>query len=175
MYGRLRNMSNSLDSFLTRIGDVTIERVTPRGSPRSSDQGVDQGDVPPDTAINDLPSQTVNDDSSDLSSGESADGEREKKNDTSQPDEIEEVRSEGSGDDMDLDETIDTQIGVRMESERQQSESSSPEDDVEPVNILDTLPLEGSYILYRSIVIFQYLRPCSIPRSVTETELHFYR
>ena len=161
MYGRLQNMSNSLDSFLTRIGDVTIERVTPRGSPGSSDQGVEHGDIPADAAINDLASQTANDDSSNVSSEDSADVEREKKNENSQPDDIEEIRSEGSGDDMDLDETIDTQIGVRMESERQHSESSSPEDDGEHVNILDTLPLEGAYpyemIFLKNILLFKII------------------
>ncbi|XP_054001381.1 uncharacterized protein LOC128888506 isoform X3 [Hylaeus anthracinus] len=45
---------------------------------------------------------------------------------------------------MDLDETIDSQIGVRMESERHHSQPE--EDDEEPVNILDTLPLEGAPI-----------------------------
>lgn len=148
-------MSNSLDSFLTRIGDVTIERVTPRGSPRSGDQRIEQIETLNNATINDLGSQTANDDSSDLSSVESADVEREKKIEIVQPDDIEEVRFEGSGDDMDLDETIDTQIGVRMESERQHSGPSSPDDDAEPVNILDTLPLEGQYKkAKRSITIF---------------------
>jgi len=88
-------------------------------------------------------SQVTNDESSDESSGETTDGEQEKKMGALQSEEIEEIRSEGSGDDMDLDETIDSQIGVRVESERQQHHPSQEEDDEEQVNILDTLPLEG--------------------------------
>ncbi|XP_011880428.1 PREDICTED: uncharacterized protein LOC105568957 isoform X1 [Vollenhovia emeryi] len=90
--------------------------------------------------------QAANDESSDESSGETTDGEQEKKLDALQSEEIEEIRSEGSGDDMDLDETIDSQIGVRVESERQQHHPSPEDDDEEQVNILDTLPLEGAPI-----------------------------
>nr|XP_033325111.1 uncharacterized protein LOC117219783 isoform X2 [Megalopta genalis] len=137
-------MSNSLDSFLTRIGDVTIERVTPRSGPKSNEP-VSLNETSTNTTMNNVEPQTGNDESSEESSGETSDGEQEKKNDAIQSEEIEEIRSEGSGDDMDLDETIDSQIGVRMESERLHH-SQAEEDDEEPVNILDTLPLEGAPI-----------------------------
>ncbi|OAD61895.1 Helicase ARIP4 [Eufriesea mexicana] len=133
-------MSNSLDSFLTRIGDVTIERVTPRSGPKPNETMM-SNETATNTNMNNVEPQTGNDESSDESSGETSDGEHDKKNDTLQSEEIEEIRSEGSGDDMDLDETIDSQIGVRVESERQHH-SQVEEDDEEPVNILDTLPLE---------------------------------
>lgn len=135
-------MSNSLDSFLTRIGDVTIERVTPRSGSKPNEALI-SNETSTNTNMNNIEPQTGNDESSEESSGETSDGEHEKKNDTLQSEEIEEIRSEGSGDDMDLDETIDSQIGVRMESERHHSQPE--EDDEEPVNILDTLPLEGLY------------------------------
>lgn len=136
-------MSNSLDSFLTRIGDVTIERVTPRGGPKSNEAAV-QNEPSTNTNMNNAEPQTANEESSEESSGESSDGEQEKKHGALNSEEIEEIRSEGSGDDMDLDETIDSQIGVRVDSERQ-SHCPPEEDDEEPVNILDTLPLEGLY------------------------------
>ncbi|XP_043804233.1 uncharacterized protein LOC122721070 isoform X1 [Apis laboriosa] len=136
-------MSNSLDSFLTRIGDVTIERVTPRSGPKPNET-VMSTETATNTNMNNIESQTGNDESSEESSSETSDGEHDKKNDTLQSEEIEEIRSEGSGDDMDLDETIDSQIGVRAESERHHSQVE--EDDEEPVNILDTLPLEGAPI-----------------------------
>jgi len=135
-------MSNSLDSFLTRIGDVTIERVTPRGGSKSSETNMMSNEIGTNANLN-AESQVTNDESSDESSGETTDGEQEKKIDALQSEEIEEIRSEGSGDDMDLDETIDSQIGVRVESDRQQHQPSQEEDDEEQVNILDTLPLEG--------------------------------
>lgn len=135
-------MSNSLDSFLTRIGDVTIERVTPRGGPKSGEASMMTSETATSANMNTEP-QATNDESSDESSGETTDGEQEKKLDAMQSEEIEEIRSEGSGDDMDLDETIDSQIGVRVDSERQQLHPSPEEDDEEQVNILDTLPLEG--------------------------------
>lgn len=138
----VHTMSNSLDSFLTRIGDVTIERVTPRGGPKSSETNMMTSETSTSTNMNVEP-QATNDESSDESSGETTDGEQEKKLDALQSEEIEEIRSEGSGDDMDLDETIDSQITVRVESERQQHHVSPEEDDEEQVNILDTLPLEG--------------------------------
>lgn len=144
----MSTMSNSLDSFLTRIGDVTIERVTSRSSSKSTETNMMSNET--GTNLN-AESQVTNDESSDESSGETTDGEQEKKIDALQSEEIEEIRSEGSGDDMDLDETIDSQIGVRVESERQQSQE---EDDEEQVNILDTLPLEG---LSTNIVIKQFV------------------
>lgn len=135
-------MSNSLDSFLTRIGDVTIERVTPRGGSKPIETSMMTNETTTGANMNAEP-QTANDESSDESSGETTDGEQEKKLDALQSEEIEEIRSEGSGDDMDLDETIDSQIGVRIDSDRQQHHPSQEEDDEEQVNILDTLPLEG--------------------------------
>ncbi|KAM0735425.1 Helicase ARIP4 [Formica fusca] len=138
-------MSNSLDSFLTRIGDVTIERVTPRGGSKPSETNMMTNETATGANINTEP-QATNDESSDESSGETTDGEQEKKLDALQSEEIEEIRSEGSGDDMDLDETIDSQIGVRIDSDRQQHHPSQEEDDEEQVNILDTLPLEGAPI-----------------------------
>ncbi|XP_034183162.2 uncharacterized protein LOC117605678 isoform X1 [Osmia lignaria lignaria] len=137
-------MSNSLDSFLTRIGDVTIERVTPRSGSKPNETMM-SNETSTNTSMNNVEPQTGNDESSEESSGETSDGEHEKKNDALQSEEIEEIRSEGSGDDMDLDETIDSQIGVRVESEHQHH-SQPEEDDDEPVNILDTLPLEGAPI-----------------------------
>lgn len=134
-------MSNSLDSFLTRIGDVTIERVTPRGGSKPIETSMMTNETTTGANMNAEP-QTANDESSDESSGETTDGEQEKKLDALQSEEIEEIRSEGSGDDMDLDETIDSQIGVRIDSDRQHHPSQE-EDDEEQVNILDTLPLEG--------------------------------
>lgn len=136
-------MSNSLDSFLTRIGDVTIERVTPRGGPKPSEANMMTSETATSATNMNAEPQATNDESSDESSGETTDGEQEKKLDVLQSEEIEEIRSEGSGDDMDLDETIDSQIGVRVESDRQQHHPSPEEDDEEQVNILDTLPLEG--------------------------------
>ncbi|KAL6259656.1 hypothetical protein P5V15_009572 [Pogonomyrmex californicus] len=138
-------MSNSLDSFLTRIGDVTIERVTPRGGSKPDEANMMTSETTTSANMNAEPHAT-NDESSDESSGETTDGEQEKKLHVLQSEEIEEIRSEGSGDDMDLDETIDSQIGVRMESERQQHHPSPEDDDDEQVNILDTLPLEGAPI-----------------------------
>lgn len=135
-------MSNSLDSFLTRIGDVTIERVTPRGGSKPSEANMMTSETATSANMNAEP-QATNDESSDESSGETTDGEQEKKLDAMQSEEIEEIRSEDSGDDMDLDETIDSQIGVRVESERMQNQPSPEDDDEEHVNILDTLPLEG--------------------------------
>ncbi|CAL7951520.1 unnamed protein product [Xylocopa violacea] len=137
-------MSNSLDSFLTRIGDVTIERVIPRSGSKPN-EAVMSNETSTNTAMNNVEPQTGNDESSEESSGETSDGEHDKKNDRLHSEEIEEIRSEGSGDDMDLDETIDSQIGVRVESERQHH-SQPEDDDEEPVNILDTLPLEGAPI-----------------------------
>lgn len=133
-------MSNSLDSFLTRIGDVTIERVTPRGGSKPNETSMMTNEAATGANMNAEP-QATNDESSDESSGETTDGEQEKKLDALQSEEIEEIRFEGSGDDMDLDETIDSQIGVRIDSDRQQHHQE--EDDEEQVNILDTLPLEG--------------------------------
>ncbi|XP_015123185.1 uncharacterized protein LOC107045422 [Diachasma alloeum] len=141
-------MSNSLDSFLTRIGDVTIERVAPRSTPRSNVSGGTDEVTMTSTGSN-QGVQGCNDDDSEETGGETSDGETERKNLSMHRDDLrshEEMNSEGSGDDMDLDETIDTEIGVRMDLERQQSESSCPDDDVEAVNILDTLPLEGAPI-----------------------------
>lgn len=133
-------MSNSLDSFLTRIGDVTIERVTPRGGSRSSDRGDSCHDRGNKSNLN---SRSLSDRDSEGTGGEASDVEEEKKNEPMAHDDLDEIHSDGSGDDMDLDETIDTEIGVRVDSERQHSESSFQDDDVEAVNILDTLPLEG--------------------------------
>ncbi|XP_017875350.1 uncharacterized protein LOC108622159 isoform X2 [Ceratina calcarata] len=137
-------MSNSLDSFLTRIGDVTIERVTPRSGSKPNEIAM-SNETSTNTNMNNVEPQTGNDESSEESSGETSDGEHDKKNDALQSEEVEEIRSEGSGDDMDLDETIDSQIGVRVEPERQHH-SQPEDDDEEPVNILDTLPLEGAPI-----------------------------
>ncbi|XP_011301973.1 uncharacterized protein [Fopius arisanus] len=140
-------MSNSLDSFLTRIGDVTIERVAPRNNPRSSTSGTDDVTM---TSSSNQSVQGMNDEDSEETGGETSDGELERKALSLHREDLrrsnEDMNSEGSGDDMDLDETIDTEIGVRMDLERQQSESSCPDDDVEAVNILDTLPLEGAPI-----------------------------
>jgi len=144
-------MSNSLDSFLTRIGDVTIERVTPRGGPKPGEASMMTSETATSANMSHVEPQATNDESSDESSGETTDGEQEKKLDALQSEEIEEIRSEGSGDDMDLDETIDSQIGVRVESERQQHHPSPEEDDEEQVNILDTLPLEGKKYMYMYI------------------------
>ncbi|XP_043461443.1 uncharacterized protein LOC122498019 isoform X2 [Leptopilina heterotoma] len=148
-------MSNSLDSFLTRIGDVTIERVTPRGTARIPEQNL----IPPETSMSvNLtpigPPRRLHDESSDDSSGELSDGDIEKKNRQLHLDEMDDMHAECSADDMDLDETIDSQIGVRMDSERQHRGSSpldddeidDDDDDVDGVNILDTLPLEGAPI-----------------------------
>lgn len=146
-------MSNSLDSFLTRIGDVTIERVTPRGGSKPIETNM----METTTANMNTEPQTANDESSDESSGETTDGEQEKKLDALQSEEIEEIRSEGSGDDMDLDETIDSQIGVRIDSDRQQHHPSQEDDDEEQVNILDTLPLEGWFVKNVDINIYSIL------------------
>lgn len=125
-------MSNSLDSFLTRIGDVTIERLAPRSSDEPEDRSAGKSASNPDT-------QTGNDDDSE-SGGDTSDGDEERKNIM----ESNVIQSEGSGDDMDLDETIDTEIGVRIDSERQRTPSPCQDEDDDAVNILDTLPLEGN-------------------------------
>ncbi|XP_051163279.1 uncharacterized protein LOC127282816 isoform X2 [Leptopilina boulardi] len=149
-------MSNSLDSFLTRIGDVTIERVTPRGTARVPEQNVIPSDASMSVNLTPIcPPRRLHDQSSDDSSGELSDGDLEKKNRALHLDEMDDIHAECSADDMDLDETIDSQIGVRMDSERQHRGSSlldedeiddDDDDDVEGVNILDTLPLEGAPI-----------------------------
>ena len=143
-------MSNSLDSFLTRIGDVTIERVTPRGAPRVPEQAPAPTDIPMSVDLTPLgPPRREHDESSDDFSGDTSDGDHEKKREFLHPDELDEIQAGCSADDMDLDETIDTQIGVRMDSERQHTNSSPLDDEddddeeVDGVNILDTLPLEG--------------------------------
>lgn len=134
--------SSDMDSFLTRIGDVTIERVNPgRSSKDSAEQAVAAGS-------NSSANVTANDDdSSDESVAESSDGESHEKR--LFPEDDVEVHSEGSGDDMDLDETIDSQIGVRLDPEKQMlhhDHDDDDDDDLEPVNILDSLPLEGAPI-----------------------------
>ncbi|KAL7292363.1 hypothetical protein TKK_0013965 [Trichogramma kaykai] len=82
--------------------------------------------------------------------------EKEKKSKTENTNSrIEEIKAEGSPNDMDLDETIDSQIRLRMEAPREQlhplelrGTGENEEDDIEinPVNILDSLPLEGAPI-----------------------------
>ncbi|CAB0033368.1 unnamed protein product [Trichogramma brassicae] len=82
--------------------------------------------------------------------------EKEKKSKTENTNSrIEEIKAEGSPNDMDLDETIDSQIRLRMEAPRDQMHplelrgtGENEEDDIEinPVNILDSLPLEGAPI-----------------------------
>ncbi|XP_046478316.1 uncharacterized protein [Neodiprion pinetum] len=138
------NMSNSdMDSFLTRIGDVTIERVNPERSSKESAEQSDPSGLPPGS--NSPANVTGNDESSEDSEAESFDREREKGQDRFPDEEIERIHSEGSGDDMDLDETIDSQIGVRLDHEKQQT-LLEDEEDIEGVNILDSLPLEGAPI-----------------------------
>lgn len=142
-------MSNSLDSFLTRIGDVTIERVAPRNQSRPNPVGEEVTMTPSvNPGIQGIQGIQGNDEDSEETGGETSDGELERKSMMHRAEMMRahSMNSEGSGDDMDLDETIDTEIGVRMDSERQLSESSCPEDDVDAVNILDTLPLEGAPI-----------------------------
>lgn len=137
-------MSNSLDSFLTRIGDVTIERLVPKSSSSSSDEpGTGCGDEGVSKCASNPNIQIGNDEDSETG-GETSDGEEEKKIINMKSHEI---QSEGSGDDMDLDDTIDTEIGVRIDSERQTTPSPCQDDD-DGVNILDTLPLEGQFIFY---------------------------
>ena len=148
-------MSNSLDSFLTRIGDVTIERVTPRSTPRVPEQNAVSTEVPASVDVTPIGRpHREHDESSDDYSGDTSDGDHEKKRGPLHPDEVDDLHAECSADDMDLDDTIDTQIGVRLDSERQQMISSpldddeiDDEEDVDGVNILDTLPLEGSLYL----------------------------
>ncbi|XP_012251898.2 uncharacterized protein LOC105683701 isoform X1 [Athalia rosae] len=137
-------MSNSdMDSFLTRIGDVTIERVNPGGSLKDSEEQSEAPVVLP--VSNSSPADPpAKEESSEESGGESSDGEQEKRHNLFPEDEMEHIQSEGSGDDMDLDETIDSQIGVRLDPEKQHS--LCQDEDIEPVNILDSLPLEGAPI-----------------------------
>lgn len=146
------NMSNSFDNPLSNVGDNAIEP----GSKEDS-RGVPEK-VPPDdkaqisTKMMDNNQSGVEDGSQD-SNGNPSENERTKKIESMRPDEMNEIRGEGSEDDMDLDETIDSHIGVRMESERRHHMHSPLDNDdgddededmgMDPVNILDTLPLEG--------------------------------
>ena len=147
-------MSNSFDNFLTNIGDVTVEQVSKGDAP----EGVQSDEKPTDSKdmMNDR--QMRNDDCSQGSVSDASENERKRKVAPMRTDDIEDIRTEGSADDMDLDETIDSHIGVRMESERQhirslpsdnEEEEEEDEDDIgiDSVNILDTLPLEGKNVL----------------------------
>lgn len=138
-------MSNSLDNFLTRIGDVTIERVEPPGDGQSE---ADKKKMSGNEAQQGNPSESGSKEVSSEGCGgteNSPDTEQEKK--VVEPMNSEsaegEARFEGSGDDMDLDETIDTQIGVRMEPQNEPTHSPSRDGIVDPANLLDSLPLEG--------------------------------
>lgn len=140
-------MSNNSDSFLTKIGDVTIERVAPRGDGQSEADKRDMSGT--EAQRGDPPESGSKEVTSEGSGGESSDTEQKKKvvepmnSETAEG----EARFEGSGDDMDLDETIDTQIGVRMEPQNEPSHSpSQDDDDQEAINLLDSLPLEGTII-----------------------------
>lgn len=147
--------TSEMDSFLTRIGDVTIERVNPgRSSKESAEQQPDTSEAMPGS--NSMTNVTANEESSEESGGESSDVEHEKINepDLFPDDEMERIHSEGSGDDMDLDETIDSQIGVRLDHEKHQP--LSQDEDIDGVNILDSLPLEGSptFICFKKLFFF---------------------
>jgi hypothetical protein len=148
-------MSNSFDSFLTSIGDVNVEQTFKRNTLETptgvhlNDKTINRQEMMDDR-------QAGNDDCSEDSNGDASENGRRKKLIPMRTDDIEEIRTEGSADDMDLDETIDSHIGVRMETERQHiqslpsddnEEEDEDEDDdigIDSVNILDTLPLEGT-------------------------------
>lgn len=152
------NMSNSFDGFLTNLGDVTVERVRTESDAADTAEGEQVDGKPMDSKEMMDNRQGGNDDCSEDSTGDTSENGRRKKIAPMRTDEIEEIRTEGSADDMDLDETIDSHIGVRMETERQHihslpSDDNDEEDDededigIDSVNILDTLPLEGMYII----------------------------
>ena len=147
------NMSNSFENFLTNIGDVTVERVSKRDTLGPPERGhPDVKAINPKGIMDGR--QAGNDDCSEDS--DASENRRRKKITPMRTDDIEEIRTEGSADDMDLDETIDSHIGVRMETERQHiqslpsdEEEEEEEDEdigIDSVNILDTLPLEGMCI-----------------------------
>lgn len=98
---------SSLQSFLKRIGDVTIEKLPQNPEEIKSFTEMDLQNSGSNENLPSKDSVKVNED------------------------------------DMDLDETIDSHIGVRMAQHSFQSEN---EEDDESVNILDTLPLEGCFI-----------------------------
>ena len=142
-------MSSSLHSFLQRIGDVTIERVS---SQKDKNKPSEDNLVPDPNEIMDE-HQTGNEGNSDDYAGDASQGNKRRKflNKT------EEVKiDEGSADDMDLDETIDSHIGVRMGIPGQrdveqypsdiEDEEDDEDDDIDSVNILDSLPLEGKFL-----------------------------
>lgn len=152
-------MSNSFDNCLTNAGDVTIEPVSKGDTVQPPEETQPDGKEVGTQEIMDG-RQTSNEDcSEDSNEDRSENGRRKKAVAPMRTDEIEEIRSDGSADDMDLDETIDSHIGVRMESERQHTgslpsddndEEEEEEDDdigIDSVNILDTLPLEGTHAL----------------------------
>ncbi|XP_023244975.1 uncharacterized protein LOC106640208 [Copidosoma floridanum] len=150
------NMSDNFDNFLTSVKDGSVEQVSKEGS-----FGNTEGVVQPDRSVDNSKEmgdrQSGNDEISEDSNNGGTENARANNVAPQQSDEVEEIRTEGSADDMDLDETIDSHIDVRMETERQHiqslpsddnEEEEDEEDDIgiESVNILDTLPLEGAPI-----------------------------
>lgn len=156
-------MSNSSDNCLRNPGDVTIELVS-KGDTVQPPQEVQLDGKKVGTREIMDGRQTSNEDCSEDSNGDRSENEKRNKDMVAvRMDDIEEIRTEGSADDMDLDETIDSHIGVRMENERQHirslpSDDNEEEDEdedigIDSVNILDTLPLEGTRVLLFFILI----------------------
>lgn len=150
-----QNMSNSFNNLLPNFGDATVEPVPTEDSHRVPEK------VPPDDEAQSSQKMMNNhqpgiEDGSEDSNGDASESGRKKKIEPMKAEEMDEDRGEGSADDMDLDETIDSHIGVRMESERRHHLHSLPSDNEEidedddmgmdSVNILDTLPLEGMLV-----------------------------
>lgn len=143
-------MSSSFNNLLPNFEDAPVKPTS------EEDTRVIPDKVPPDDEVqNSLKMMDINESGmeggSEDSSRKLCETARKEKFET---DEMDELRGDGSADDMDLDETIDSHIGVRIENERRHHVRSLPsnneieedEDDemgMDPVNILDTLPLEG--------------------------------
>lgn len=113
-------MSDSLQTFLSQIGDVTLEKFT---------DNKDTGDGDPLEGSNQMAKE--------VSPGKPEGHESEKQ------------EAMDSAEDMDLEETIDSEIGVRVidqhnepENKNQNQEDKKVEE-MDAVNILESLPLAG--------------------------------
>lgn len=134
-------MSDSFNSYLANLGDVTVEQVP-------------QGDHPPDVVLDGQQTelQTMMDGRETINNQQEeniiqADHDRRKEISLDRNNDMEEIRAEGSADDMELDDTIDSRIGMRMENEGQHISldgvEAEDDDSIDAANLLDSLPLEG--------------------------------
>lgn len=124
-------MSDSLQSFLSQIGDVTLEKFT-------DNKDTDDGD----------PLEGTNQTAQEVAQVDQEITEKPVGN------EAEKIETMDSADDMDLEETIDTQIGVRVIDQHKEPENQNEEEkkveEMDAVNILESLPLAGKINLKMS-------------------------